>query len=407
MGRKFEIPSVYRSPVIGAIKQARRSQDPRKKDFAPFVIDLGPVRFKVARHFGFCFGVENAIEIAYRALDENPGKRVFLLSEMIHNPQVNGDLQERGVRFLQKTDGTQLIPFAELRSDDVVIVPAFGTTRELFQKLAELGIDPQQYNATCPFVEKVWKRSEELGRGGFTVIIHGKEVHEETRATFSHARSGAPSLVIRDMNEAENLARYIRQGKPFDSFLADFEGRYSEGFSPERDLERIGVVNQTTMLASETLAIAELLKEAMRQRVGDEQLSRYFADTRDTLCYATWDNQEAVKGLIASGGDLAIVVGGYKSSNTSHLVELLEEHLPTFYIQDATEMLDVERISHLKWRTMEVVESPGWLPRGADPVTIMVTAGASCPDAVVDEVVMRVASFFGVAERLSAELLLT
>lgn len=402
MGRKFKIPVFYRSSLIGAIKQSRRSHDPRKKDLSPLVIDLGAVCFKVARHFGFCFGVENAIEIAYRALDENPGKRVFLLSEMIHNPQVNADLQARGVRFLQSTEGAQLIPFAELRADDIVIVPAFGTTRELFQRLAELGIDPQQYNATCPFVEKVWKRSEELGKGGFSVIIHGKEVHEETRATFSHARTGAPSLVIRDMQEAQRLAQYIRRELPMEGFSTDFRGRYSEGFSPQRDLSRIGVVNQTTMLASETLAIAELLKDAMREHVGVERLAECFADTRDTLCYATWDNQEAVKGLIAAGGDLALVVGGYKSSNTSHLVELLEEHVPTYYIQDAAEILDQQRIRHLQWRSAEVKESAGWLNRSAPKVTVLVTAGASCPDAVVDEVVLKVASFFDASDRLSS-----
>ncbi|NDC38557.1 MAG: 4-hydroxy-3-methylbut-2-enyl diphosphate reductase, partial [Proteobacteria bacterium] len=250
--------------------------------------------------------------------------------------------------------------------------------------------------------EKVWKRAEELGSSGFSVVIHGKEVHEETRATFSHARTAAPSIVIRDMKEAQRLAEYIKRKLPFDTFFADFPRRCSEGFNPERDLSRIGVVNQTTMLASETLAIAELLKDAMRQFVGEQTLTDHFADTRDTLCYATWDNQEAVKGLVASGGDLALVVGGYKSSNTSHLVEILEEHLPTFYIQGAQDILNADLVRHFMWRTAEVKESVGWLPREQGKLTVLVTAGASCPDAVVDEVIFKVAELCGASERLEA-----
>ena len=400
MGRKFNIPILYRSSVIAAIKGSRSLTDPRKKDFSPSVVELGAVTFKIARHFGFCYGVENAIEIAYRALDENPGKRVFLLSEMIHNPQVNGDLRRRGVEFLQTTEGEQLIPFSELRSDDVVIVPAFGTTVELFKRLSEIGINPEQYNATCPFVEKVWKRSEQLGASGFTVVIHGKVVHEETRATFSHARTTAPSIMIQDMHEAKLLARYIRRELPFDGFETDFSGRCSIGFNPERDLTRIGVVNQTTMLATETLAISELLREAMKSFVGIDNLAQHFADTRDTLCYATWDNQEAVKGLITSGGDIAIVVGGYNSSNTSHLVELLEEHFPTYYVKDPDEILDPNRIRHLRWRTKEVVESESWLAPLKLPKTILVTAGASCPDAVVDAVITKIAAILGLESEL-------
>ncbi|MFM1846769.1 MAG: hypothetical protein RL417_243, partial [Pseudomonadota bacterium] len=246
MGRKFNIPIIYRSNDVAAVKHARRLSDQRKLDFSPTVLDLGKVRFKIARHFGFCFGVQNAIEIAYRALEENPDRRVFLLSEMIHNSQVNGDLESRGVRFILSTEGKQLVPFEELRSDDIVIVPAFGTTIELFDRLRTLGIDPLRYNATCPFVEKVWKRSSQLGEGGFSVIIHGKNTHEETRATFSHAQVKAPSLVIRDMAEAEVLAGYLRGEIPLERFSIDFAGRYSTGFRPMVDLERIGVVNQTT-----------------------------------------------------------------------------------------------------------------------------------------------------------------
>jgi len=400
MPRQFDIPVFYRSPVITALKRLRRSADPRRQDLTPSVIDLGRVRFKVARHFGFCFGVENAIEIAYRAVAENPGKRVFLLSEMIHNPHVNGDLLARGVRFILTPAGEQLVPFEELTPEDIVIVPAFGTTTELFERLAGRGIDPLRYNATCPFVEKVWKRSAQLGERGYTVVIHGKHSHEETRATFSHARLSAPSLVILDMAEAALLGRYLRREIPFDSFVADFAGRFSAGFEPERDLVRIGVVNQTTMLATETQAISELLRGAMREFYGEAQLTEHFADTRDTLCYATSENQDSVYALMQGGGDVAIVVGGYNSSNTSHLAELLEQRVPTFYIKDAGEIIDRHSIRHLNIRSHSVLTSAGWLP-DADPVEVLLTAGASCPDVLVDQVIERVADLFGVTDRLA------
>ncbi len=394
MGRKFDIPLFYRSSVISGVKNWRRSGDHRKQDLSPSVLDLGAVKFKIARHFGFCFGVENAIEIAYRALQENPDKRVFLLSEMIHNPHVNNDLLARGVRFILAPDGQQLIPFEDLKPEDIVIVPAFGTTVELFEKLETLGINPRRYDATCPFVERVWKRSGQLGERGYSVVIHGKHFHEETRATFSHARLSAPSLVIRDIQEAERLALYLRGELPLTEFYKEFEGRFSPGFDAEVHLQRIGVVNQTTMLAGETQSISALLREAMLARFGESDIDAHFADTRDTLCYATSENQDAIRGLIEAGGDLAIVVGGYNSSNTSHLVELLEEHVPTYYIKDADELIDAQTIRHLDLASHQVIQSLNWLPKKAGGVEILVTAGASCPDALVDQVLTRIAEFF-------------
>ncbi|HEY8935857.1 MAG TPA: 4-hydroxy-3-methylbut-2-enyl diphosphate reductase, partial [Cyclobacteriaceae bacterium] len=184
--KKFDIPAYYRSSVTGKIKEARRLRDLRKQDFAPTVLNFGPVVFYLARHFGFCYGVENAIDISYKALEENPDKRVFLLSQMIHNQEVNNDLQDRGIRFIMDTDGKQFISWDELKKDDIVIIPAFGTTVEIEKLLLDKGMEVQQYNTTCPFVEKVWNRSEKLGIENYTVIIHGKPNHEETRATFSH-----------------------------------------------------------------------------------------------------------------------------------------------------------------------------------------------------------------------------
>lgn len=400
MGRKFDIPTFYRSSVVSSLKQARRVDDQRKKDLSPTSLDLGKVRFKIARHFGFCFGVENAIERAYRSLAENPGKRVFLLSEMIHNPHVNSDLESRGVRFILKPDGTQIIPFEELTPDDIVIVPAFGTTVDLFKKLRGLGIDTERYNATCPFVEKVWKRSEQLGTKGYTVIIHGKHSHEETRATFSHARVTARSLVIRDVPEAEKLSAYIRGEIPLDQFSLDFAGRFSEGFSPERDLVRIGVVNQTTMLATETQHISDILRAASIARYGEGAVGDHFADTRDTLCYATSENQDATKALMEHHADFAVVVGGYNSSNTSHLVELLEARLPTYYIEDESEIRSTSIIRHLDLHSMKVKETSGWLPLRDSPIEILLTAGASCPDSLVDRVLKRIAELAGVEAEL-------
>lgn len=395
MGRRFAIPSSYRSGLISQIKNSRRDDDQRKRDLSPSLLTVGKLTFKIARHFGFCFGVQNAIEIAYRAIEENPGRKIFLLSEMIHNPQVNEDLMNRGVRFLLAPDGTELFPFDQLTPKDVVIIPAFGTTVELFARLAAIGVSTAEYNTTCPFVEKVWKRAGQLGRQGFTIVIHGKHTHEETRATFSHAVQNTPGVVIRDIDEARRLKSYILGEGARAAFFSEFSGRHSPEFDPERDLRRIGVVNQTTMLATETQAISDLLRETMAIRYGKESLHEHFADTRDTLCYATSENQDAVYALLAAGGDLAIVVGGYNSSNTSHLVEILEHRIPTFYIKDASEIVDAGTVRHLDLEKRAVIETVNWLPFQKEKVEVLITAGASCPDAVVDEVLQRVAECFG------------
>ncbi len=292
--KSFNVPFEYRSPLISAIKAKRKAADKLKKDLSPTVLDFGPVKILLARHFGFCYGVENAIEIAYRCIDENPGKRVFLLSEMIHNPQVNRDLQEKGITFLQDTYGKQLIPFETLTPEDVVIIPAFGTTISLEEKLISLGIEPHKYNTTCPFVEKVWNRGESLGHKGYSLVIHGKPQHEETRATFSRTSAHSAAVVVNDMKEAQLLAGFITGEKNPDEFYTIFKGRYSEGFDPGIHLKRFGVINQTTQLATDTQAIADFLKEVLLSVPGTP--ADAFADTRDTLCYATNDNQTAVSG---------------------------------------------------------------------------------------------------------------
>ena len=321
----------------------------RKQDFSPTVLDFGPVQFYIARHFGFCYGVENAIEISYKAIEENPDKRVFLLSQMIHNQEVNNDLQSRGIKFIMDTDGHQFIPWSELKSEDVVIVPAFGTTVEIEHLLLDKGLEVQKYNTTCPFVEKVWNRSEKLGRENYTIIIHGKPKHEETRATFSHSAQRGPSLVLRDMTDATSLGEFLSGKKTSVEFLKEFEGKYTGNFDPEKDLQRIGVVNQTTMLATETQAIADYLKEIMIEKYGVKNITHHFADTRDTLCYATNDNQDATYELLETNADLALVVGGYNSSNTSHIVELCERKFPTYFINSDQEIKSRNKIHHFNF----------------------------------------------------------
>ena len=392
--RSFDIPEFYRSPIIARVKAKRKGLDPRKQDFTPTDLDFGTVRVRLARHFGFCFGVENAIEISYKAVDENPGKRIFLLSQMIHNPEVNADLQSRGVQFLHDTLGKELVSLDTLTADDVVIVPAFGATVELEQRMRDLGVDVQKYNTTCPFVEKVWKRSAQLGGKHFTVIIHGKPQHEETRATFSHAAETGHALVVKDEKETEFLAHWMEMGRTdVEAFWTRFEGRTTEGFDPVRDLRRVGVVNQTTMLASDTQAIADRIKQAV-----DADPDGEFANTRDTLCYATNDNQSATSGaLLAGAADVALVVGGYNSSNTSHLVELCEEHMPTFFVRNELEWQE-DGVHHFDMQTGQMKVTPQPLPDAGttDEVpTVLITSGASCPDASVERVLRKVLTHYG------------
>ncbi len=391
--KSFDIPKFYKSPVISRIKNSRKANDPRKKNYSPTLLDFGPVQFFIARHFGFCYGVKNAIEISYKAIEENPDKRIFLLSEMIHNSEVNNDLKNRGVGFIMDTSGNEIISWSELKNDDVVIIPAFGTTLEIEKKLNDIGIDPLKYNTTCPFVEKVWNRAESLGRSDFTIVVHGKYRHEETRATFSHSKESAPTVIIRDMDETIKLGKIISGETGINEFYKIFHGKYSEGFDPEIHLNRIGVVNQTTMLATETTAIAEYLKNIMINKFGLENIDEHIADTKDTLCYATHDNQNATYGLLEQNADLAIVVGGYNSSNTSHIAELCEEKLPTYFISSADKILSRNLISHFDFHNQTEKVTENYLQEKI-PLKVILTSGASCPDSVVDDVLHKILSYF-------------
>jgi 4-hydroxy-3-methylbut-2-enyl diphosphate reductase len=254
----------------------------------------------------------------------------------------------------------------------------------------------QKYNTTCPFVEKVWNRSQQIAKNNYTVVIHGKPSHEETRATFSHAASNTPTVVVNDMKEAIELGKYINGEKDAAKFAAEFANRFSPGFDATKDLQRIGVVNQTTMLASDTQAISDYLKTVITNtyQLNSSNIEERFADTRDTLCYATNDNQSAVYGLLETEADLAIVVGGYNSSNTSHLVELCEEKLTTYYINAADKIIAANKIEHFNFHTKQTLTSFDFLP-ASTPLKILITSGASCPDAIVEAVIIKLAALVG------------
>ncbi len=315
---------------------------------------------------------------------------------MIHNQEVNNDLQDRGIRFIMDTDGAQFISWDKIGKDDVVIIPAFGTTLEIEHLLLDKGVEVQKYNTTCPFVEKVWNRAEKLGKEQHTIIIHGKPRHEETRATFSHSSHNGPSIVVSDMEEARALGDYIIGSKTRDEFYREFAGRFSKSFDPMKHFNRIGVVNQTTMLATETQAIADFFRQLMIQKYGEENVREHFADTRDTLCYATNDNQDATYELLNTDADLAIVVGGYNSSNTSHIVELCERKFSTYFINSEQEIKTRDEIHHFNYHNRERVITHSFLPDFVPPrpVKIILTSGASCPDTLVDRVMLKLAGFF-------------
>jgi 4-hydroxy-3-methylbut-2-enyl diphosphate reductase len=256
-----------------------------------------------------------------------------------------------------------------------------------------MGLDVQKYNTTCPFVEKVWNRADKLGKDNYTVIIHGKPAHEETRATFSHSAQSGPSVIVRNMEEAQQLGNYMLGSKTKAEFYEEFHGKYSTGFDPNVHLKRVGVVNQTTMLATETQAIAEFFRQLMVSKYGLGNIKTHFSDTRDTLCYATNDNQEATYKLLDTDADLAVVVGGYNSSNTSHIVELCEERFATYFINNDSEIKSREEIHHFNFHNKRMVVTHSFLPEN-EKVKIILTSGASCPDTLVDRVMLKLLGYF-------------
>ncbi|MEM7656957.1 MAG: 4-hydroxy-3-methylbut-2-enyl diphosphate reductase [Bacteroidota bacterium] len=383
---------LYENSLFRLLKQQRPPED----RLSPYSLDFGPVQFHVARHFGFCKGVENAIEVAYETLDQHPHQRVFMISELIHNPFVNADLKAKGLRFIKTASGKQLIPWEEIRANDIVITPAFGATVEDKKRLLDIGVDIQKWNATCRFVENVWFRARELGGQGYTIVVHGKFRHEETLATLSHSRQSAPTIVVKNMMEAEILGEFMLGKRPLETFAEFFSGKLSEGFDPVRDLQSIAVVNQTTMLATETAEISEHFRRVMIRKHGANDIEQRIANTRDTLCYATKNNQMATRRLLTEEGDLAIVIGGRNSSNTSHLVELCEEKLTTYFIASDLDLPQREDILHYDFHRGEERHIFHYLPE-KPKVNILLTSGASCPDAIVERVMLRLLTFFPTA----------
>ena len=367
---------------------------------AGYTLTVGELTFRLAGEFGFCYGVDRAVEYAYETRTKFPGKRTFLVGEIIHNPHVNQKLAAMGVAFLHRPEGREgEFDFSSVTADDVVILPAFGVTVRDFERLRQTGC--VLVDTTCGSVLNVWKRVESYARDGFTALIHGKNYHEETKATSSQVNKypGGKYLVVRDMNEARMVCDYIEgrekeEGRK-ERFLEHFKGKMSPGFDPDRDLQRVGVANQTTMLSGESLAIAAEVRKSMARRWGQAAASEHFR-TFDTICSATQERQDAVLKLIDEPLDLMVVIGGYNSSNTTHLAAICNEKVPTYHIEDAT-CIDIEHGSirfrpvgiHSQEETRET-----WLPEGR--LTIGITAGASTPNNKIGETIERIAALRGV-----------
>ncbi len=409
---------LYQSELCRAIKAARRTKE--KTSGAPAVLDFGAVSYVIPSHFGFCLGVQNAIERAYETVATNPTKRIFMLSELIHNPFVNEDLLARGIRYLQTDKG---LPFCvdgsitsdptnpnalwnQLTADDIVIIPAFGATNEDKVRLLRRGLSIRENDATCMLVEKVWKAARRYAREGFTVIIHGKSEHEETKATFSNSASHGPALMIRNMEHARLLTEVIQaQGvEKKRLFEESFKGLHSEGFDPEQDLQKLAVVNQTTLLRNETLAIIEFLRVFMLQCYGEAQVAEHLwsKGKGDTLCYATQVNQDALHKAVEQPIDAALVVGGKNSSNTFQLYRVCEARFgeKAHYIQSEANILTSDKIRHYIF-PCDLTDIPNesdavrpFLDTLSEPKRILLTGGASCPDGLIQQVIHKINSFF-------------
>jgi 4-hydroxy-3-methylbut-2-enyl diphosphate reductase len=342
---------------------------------------------RLAREFGFCYGVDRAVEYAYETRTKFPDKRIFLVGEIIHNPHVNAKLAAMGIVIIGRSEAGEF-DFSTVTPDDVVILPAFGVTKADFDRLRALGA--VLVDTTCGSVLNVWKRVESYARDGFTAVIHGKYAHEETRATASQVTKypGGHYLVVRNMAEARLVCDFIRTGSGADRLREVFSHGHSPGFDPDRDLERIGVANQTTMLSSESLAIAAEVRSAMAARHGEAAMAARFRSF-DTICSATQDRQDAVLRMLEGGVNVVVVIGGYNSSNTNHLAALCAARVHTYHVEDADCIDPVARtIRHKPVGSHETVEQAGWLPAGT--LTVGVTAGASTPNNKVGEAIGRV-----------------
>ena len=367
---QHQLDQSYYSPLIEKVRAAG------------FSLKTGRLDLHLAKEFGFCYGVERAVEYAYETRARFPDRRIFLTNEIIHNPRVNAELQGMGVKIL--TDDASR---SEITEKDVVIMPAFGVPVEAlreFQKKRCVIVD-----TTCGSVMSVWRRVESYSRDGFTSVIHGKYDHEETRATCSRA---VKYLVVKDREQAEQVCRYIEGKIERGVFLKKFKDACSESFDPEKDLGKIGFANQTTMLSRESTEISDMLRKALRAHYGEGELPDRFRHF-DTICSATQDRQDAIRELGEKKMDVILVIGGYKSSNTGHLAEIASEFCPAYHVEDAASILSREKIRHKKIGSQEALETSGWLPTGE--IKVGVTAGASTPNRVVEEVIQRLIEITG------------
>ena len=344
---------------------------------------------KLAKEFGFCYGVERCIDLAYAALKVFPDKPLYILGEIIHNPEVNDQIRDMGIRFLSGPN--KVADIDDLGADDIVIIPAFGREVATLEKLKAKGC--QFVDTTCGDVMSVWKRVRNYAKEEVTSIIHGKAYHEETKATSSQATSkNGHYLVVLTLQETDYACDYIENGGDKKEFLKKFEGAFSEGFNPDQHLKAVGVANQTTMMRGETEEVQHRIKAAIERKYGAAKVDSHFRFF-DTICGATQERQDALGVLLQKPMDLLLVIGGYNSSNTAHLAEMGEGVLPTFFIKNATEMADASLIRHWNQHTNQVDETHDWLPDGT--LTIGVTAGASCPNNLIEDVICRLLELRG------------
>jgi len=389
--KSFFLPKYYESKLISEVKNIRTKQE-KRIDYTPTKLVVGKLNFYIPKYFGFCFGVKNAIEICYKTIEENPKKKIYLISEIIHNPNVNIDLKKKGIQFLQESTGKTIIPWSQISKNDIVIIPAFGTTKENMEIIEKKGIETKSYNTTCPFVTKVWNRGNQLAKEKYTIIIHGKPEHEETKATFSNFTKNTPRIIIKNETEAVLLSKYMLDEKKID-FEKKFKGRFSKNFNPKKDLKRIGVVNQTTMLAEETQAITSFFEKIMEKKHGKNKSKEYIANTRDTLCYATNENQASIKQLINLEIDIAFIAGGYNSSNTSQLVKICEEFFETYFISSEEKLISNEKIIHFDMKEKAEKIKKNYLPNKKE-INILITGGASCPDSVLERLLEKICKYY-------------
>lgn len=352
----------------------------------------GLLTVKLAKEFGFCYGVERAIDLAYAARKVFPGQSIYILGEIIHNPEVNDQIQAMGIKFLSGKEKSADIN--DLKKDDVVIIPAFGTDVATRRKLEEKGC--RFVDTTCGDVMSVWKRVRQYSKESVTSIIHGKARHEETKATTSQATAYGSGhyLVVFTLAETDYVCDYILNGGNKQEFLEKFKGACSEGFDPDTHLVAVGVANQTTMLRGETEEVQRRLKNAMIKKYGEANVDKHFRFF-DTICGATQDRQDALEKLLCEPMDLLLVIGGYNSSNTSHLAEMGEAKLPTYFIKNAAMMASDKMIRHWNQHTHEEVETLNWLPPGK--ITVGITAGASCPNNLIEDAIRRLFELRGVS----------